>query len=154
MHLKSTKMNKIKLEYICEYYANGQLVYEVYRLNGKLHNPNGPAYRSWHENGQLEYEEYRLNGKLHNPNGPAVRGWHENGQLWYERYWLNGKRHNPNGPALRSWHENGELRYEEYYLNGKELTKEQFEDKMNKPSCADRIVVIDGVEYKLTPVEK
>jgi antitoxin component YwqK of YwqJK toxin-antitoxin module len=91
-------MNKIKLEYICEYY----------------------------ENGQLRYEEYYLNDKRHNPNGPAYRRWYENGQLWYEGY----------------------------YLNGKELTKEQFEDKMNKPSCADRIVVIDGVEYKLTPLEK
>jgi antitoxin component YwqK of YwqJK toxin-antitoxin module len=91
-------MNKIKLEYICEYY----------------------------ENGQLRYEEYYLNDKRHNPNGPAYRRWYENGQLWYEGY----------------------------YLNGKELTKEQFEDKMNKPSCSGRTVVIDGVEYKLTPLEK
>jgi antitoxin component YwqK of YwqJK toxin-antitoxin module len=119
-------MNKIKLEYICEYYANGQ----------------------------LRYEEYWLNDELHNPNGPAYRGWHENGQLARESYWLNDKLHNPNGPALRGWYENGQLAYEQYYLNGEELTKEQFEAKMNKPSCADRIVVIDGVEYKLTPVEK
>jgi antitoxin component YwqK of YwqJK toxin-antitoxin module len=117
-------MNKIKLEYICEYYANGQLAYERYWLNGKRHNPNAPAVRGWHENGQLWYEAYYLNGKRHNPNAPAVRGWHENGQLWYEQYWLNSE----------------------------ELTKEQFEAKMNKSSCADRIVVIDGVEYKLVPV--
>jgi antitoxin component YwqK of YwqJK toxin-antitoxin module len=147
-------MNKIKLEYICEYYANGQLAYEEYRLNGKLHNPNGPAVRGWHENGQLWYEEYRLNGKFHNPNGPAYRRWYENGQLRHEAYYLNDKCYNLNGPALRAWHDNGQLWYEQYYLNGEELTKEQFEAKMNKPSCTGRTVVIDGVEYKLTPVEK
>lgn len=119
-------MNKIKLDYICEYHDNGQLFYEEYRLNGKRHNPNDPAYRSWYDNGQLSLESY----------------------------WLNGERHNPNGPARRSWYENGQLDFEEYFLNDKYFTKEQFESKMNKSSCADRIVTIDGVEYKLTPVEK
>jgi len=91
-------MNKIKLDYVCEYYKNGQLSFESYWLNGECHNPNGPAYRCWHDNGKLHFESY----------------------------WLNG----------------------EY------LAKKQFEAKMNKPSCADRIVVIDGVEYKLVPTQK
>jgi antitoxin component YwqK of YwqJK toxin-antitoxin module len=147
-------MNKIKLDYICEYYKNGQLAYEEYYLNDKRHNPNGPACRRWYDNGQLVYEVYYLNGKLHNPNGPACRRWYENGQLDREEYCLNNKRHNPNGPAYRRWYENGQLACEEYCLNDEELTKEQFEAKMNKPSCADRIVVIDGVEYKLVPTQK
>ena len=65
---------------------------EYYCLNGRLHNPNGPAYRSWYENGQLACEQYVLNGRLHNPNGPAYRSWYDNGQLWCEHYYLNGER--------------------------------------------------------------
>ena len=51
------------LEVKREYCDNGQLESESYWLNGKLHNTEGPAYRTFYENGQVEYEEYWLNGK-------------------------------------------------------------------------------------------
>ena len=57
-------MKTEKLEVIREYFDNGQWLYsEQYYLDGKLHNPHGPAIRSWYENGQLESETYFLNGK-------------------------------------------------------------------------------------------
>ena len=77
-------------------------------------------------------EQYYLNGKFHNPNGPAYRSWYENGQLYLEEYHLNDQRHNPNGPACRGWYDNGKLWREEYRLNGKLLTKDQFLAKLNK----------------------
>ena len=42
------------------------------------------------DNGQLKCEKYWLNGRYHNPNGPAYRVWYNNGQLGLEEYWLNG----------------------------------------------------------------
>ena len=45
-------MNSIELK--VEQYTNdeGQLVREEYWLNGKLHNPHGPAVRRWNHEGQ------------------------------------------------------------------------------------------------------
>ena len=130
-------------------YENGQLAYEQYRLNGNLHNPNGPAFRSWYDNGQLKSEEYHINGNLHNPNGPAIRYWYKDGQLQYESYRLNGKIHNPNGPAYREWYENGQLASEEYWLNGEKLTKEQFEKRKNSCDCEGKVIEIEGKKYEL-----
>jgi len=115
-------MRTVKGEYIVEYYDNGNIRNEQYRLNGELHNKNGIALKSWHENGNICREEYRLNGKLHNPNGIAYKSWFENGNIWAE----------------------------EYYINGKKLSKEQFDNRNN--SCNNKIVEIDGKKYKLKEI--
>ena len=105
-------------------------------------------WKYWN-NGQLQSEQYYLNGNLHNPHGPAFRSWYENGQLASEEYRLNGKRHNPNGPAFRSWYENGQLQYEQYRLNGEKLTKEQFENRNQTCDCDGKVIEIDGKKYEL-----
>ena len=105
----------------------------------------------YYDDGKLYSEKYRVDRKLHNPEGPAFRCWHSNGQLWYEIYYLNGQGHNPEGPAYRKWYANGQLTCETYWINGKKLTKEQFESR-NKPSCNDKVVEIDGKKYKLTAI--
>lgn len=46
--------------------------------------------REHHENGQLRGEYYYLNGKLHNPHGPAIRAWRRNVTTPVEYYFLNG----------------------------------------------------------------
>ena len=40
-------METIKAEVTWEYYNNGQIRYETYWIESKLHNPNGPAIRGW-----------------------------------------------------------------------------------------------------------
>ena len=97
--------------------------------------------QTFYNDGQIEREEYRLNGELHNPNGPASRTWYENGEIKCEEYWLNGKLHDPNGPAYRSWYENGQIRCEEYWLNGVEFAKSEWEKKVNPtPSFNGKII--------------
>ena len=73
------------------YYANGQINYEEYWVNGYLHREDGPAFTHWHDNGQIRREEYWVNGNLRRDDGPAITIWYENGQIHREEFWLNGK---------------------------------------------------------------
>ena len=75
-----------------EHYENGQIKsLVILDGDGKLHNPDGPAYQHWYENGQEERRVYYLHGKLHKPDGPAYQSWHENGQERYKLYYLHDK---------------------------------------------------------------
>ena len=57
-------MKTVKAEVTWTYYKNGQLMSEEYCIDGKQHNENGPAYKSWDdENGQLMSEAYCIDGK-------------------------------------------------------------------------------------------
>jgi hypothetical protein len=57
-----------------------------WRLNGKLHREDGPAFE--HING---LKQWRLNGKLHRIDGPAVifsdgyKGWYLNGKKYFSK---------------------------------------------------------------------
>ncbi len=53
---------------------------KTWRLNGELHNLNGPA-RVW-EDGS---EEYWINGDFHRIDGPAILACDG-----YKEYWING----------------------------------------------------------------
>ena len=70
--VKGTRMRDVKMKWhidltklvihdklVCK---KTRWVEEYYTINGEYHNPNGPAYRSWHINGQLCSEQYYLNG--------------------------------------------------------------------------------------------
>ena len=82
-----------------------------WRLNGELHNENGPAIiRS--DGSKYWY----INGKLHNKNGPAII------DIGGSKYWyINGERHNENGQAIME--ANGNKRW---FINDKEYTEEKF----------------------------
>ena len=56
-------MREVKLQVNQQFYDNGQIYFEEYRLNGKPHNENGPAARSWWKNGKIRHEQYWINGK-------------------------------------------------------------------------------------------
>ena len=88
---------------------------------------NKPIIKEYlYDTGQLWCKEYWINGKLHNPNGPAIELYYDNGQLNNKSYYLNGKRHNPNGPAYEHYFNNGELEHKAYYINNKELCYKEF----------------------------
>ena len=75
-------MKTIKLDVELTYWDNGQLEREVYKLNGKLHNPHGPAFRSWDgSHGKLDAEIYSLNGN------ELTKEEFEN----RDKYYVNGK---------------------------------------------------------------
>jgi len=49
-------MKPVELKRTQKYRDNGQVYYEEYFLNSKLHNDNGPAYREYYDNGQVKFE--------------------------------------------------------------------------------------------------
>jgi len=77
-----------------------------YILNGKLHNPDGPAL-------ELGYGSnfYYLNGLLHREDGPAHE-YDDNAKFWY----INGLLHRTDGPAVEAFG------HSLFYLNGTNLT--------------------------------
>jgi hypothetical protein len=107
--------------------------------NGKLYREDGPA---------IEYvdgeKRWFINGDLHREDGPAIEC--ANGNRWW---FLNGKRHREDGPAIE-WPD-GE---KEWYINGVELTKKEFNKRINKnltPSV--KVVEIDGIKYELKKLD-
>ena len=105
-------------------------------MDGKLHRVDGPALTF--PNGD---EYWYLNGGLHRVDGPAIK--HADGR---EECYLNGKRHRADGSAVK--YTDGKV---EYWIEGKRLSKRAFLAR-TKPSCAGKVVEIDGKKYKLTVV--
>jgi len=104
-------------------------------LNGERHREDGPAVEC------ADGSKYWcLNGKRHRTDGPAIEC--ADGS----KYWcLNGKRHRTDGPAIE--YANGS---KSWWLNDKHLTESQWREAVSpKPSCAGKIVEVDGVKYRL-----
>ena len=94
----------------CTTYSNGT---KGWRLNGKLHREDGPAYE--HSDGT---KEWYLNGKYHREEGPAYE--RPDGTKWW---YLNGKFHREDGPAAE--HPDGT---KGWWLNGKKIHPEALVD--------------------------
>ena len=105
--------------------------------NDKVSRLDGPAIE-W-ANGT---REWYLNGQRHRVDGPAIE-WAEGTRIWY----LNGQRHRVDGPAIEC--ANG---HREWWIEGKQLTEQEFLAKTKNNSCTDKIVTIDGVQYRLTAI--
>jgi hypothetical protein len=119
-------------------YSNGS---KFWYLNGELHREDGPAIE--YSNGS---KFWYLNGECHREDGPACK--YNNGdKFWY----LNGERHREDGPAIE-WNNGNKA----WYLNGKYLPEKEWRDETtkrnNSTTCKDKMVVVDGVEYKLVPI--
>jgi hypothetical protein len=91
----------------------------------------------WYKEGTEEF---------HREDGPAVE-YGSGGKSWY----LNGKLHREDGPAVEYSDGN-----KFWYLNGKCLSKKEWKQQIaklsNPTTCEDKIVVVEGVEYKLVPI--
>jgi len=61
-------------------------------------------------------------------------------------YW-NGKRHREDGPAIE--YSDGD---KSWYLNGKKVTEEEHKKLTSKPTCAGKVVEIEGIKYELKEV--
>ena len=78
------------VEHKIERYRNGNKCYELYYLNDKWHNEDGPAFIKYYENGNICYETYCINGTRHRIDGPAVTYYYKNGKIEYEEYYFDG----------------------------------------------------------------
>ena len=123
-----------------------------------LHRENGPAVEA--PDGR---KEWFINGQRHREDGPAFI-W-DAGESWF----LHGVNQRNGGPAnvykdgKKEWMVHGQFHREDgpaveyadgrraWYLYGKLLTEAQFNARIN-PTCIDKTITIDGVNYKLTPV--
>jgi len=61
---------------------------EIWRVNGKIHRENGPAFIDRYKHRILM--EWCINGELHNENGPATMDFDYEGNISHEWY-LNGE---------------------------------------------------------------
>lgn len=105
-------------------------------LGGILHREDGPAITKA-DGTKFWY----LKGKRHREDGPAAE-YADGSKIWF----LDGKRHREDGPAIE--YPDGS---KSFYLNGNHLTEAEFLQR-KQPSCAGKIVEIDGKRYKLTEV--
>ena len=120
------------IKYEVHVYASGT---KSWYLEGKLHRTDGPAVE-WADG----TKEWYLEGKLHRTDGPAFE--YANGS---KEWFFEGKLNRTDGPAIE-W-ANGS---KQWYLEGKQLSEAEFNLRMNpQPSCAGKIVEIDGKKYRL-----
>jgi hypothetical protein len=61
---------------------------EKYKLNGKLHRTDGPAYIEYHDNELVFCQIYCLNNKIHRVDGPARILYDMWGNKTFEEYGL------------------------------------------------------------------
>ena len=99
---------------VTEYGRNGNISAEIfYNEHSEIHREDGPAYILYHYNGNVEYEMYMRNGKMHRDieDGPASIQYDENGKIKSESFVVNGKIFRDNDrPAQIAYHDNGKIR--------------------------------------------
>ena len=110
---------------------------EYRNAKDQLHREDGPAIEC--SNGT---KFWYVNGKYHREDGPAIE-YADGLKFWF----VKGKRHREDGPACE--YANG-VKY--WYVNGKELSEKEFNERNKKTSCAGKVIVIDGKNYKLVEV--
>ena len=84
-------MNEIEIKYN----TNGQLQYEMSKLNGEFHG----IQKKYHDNGKIDKEWNYTNGVQ---NG-IQRGWYENSNLYEIRLEIDGRTHG----IEQKWHRVG-----------------------------------------------
>ncbi len=46
--------------------------------------------QSFYDSGELRWEQWYLDDKLHNEEGPAIIGYGRYGQVWWKQWFLHG----------------------------------------------------------------
>ena len=70
----------------------------------------------------------------------TVRVFNSGTEFWR----LNGELHCAHGPAVL-WPDGDK----EWWLNDRKVTEEEHKKRTSKTSCQGKVVVIDGIEYRL-----
>lgn len=107
-----------------------------YNDNSKLHREDGPAIINYNSNGNILDEIYFINGLEHRSDGPAVIQYytadeHKN-KIKREVYYKNGLCHREDGPAEICYNISGKILISKYFFNSysvgltSEITQEEF----------------------------
>ena len=109
--------------------TNGYGFWYAFDVNGnQIHYKNSTGYESW--------RDYDANGnEIHYKNSTGNESWAD---------------YDANGNLIHCKTSNG---YEFWYdANGNKITKEEFDRIHNPLTCEDKIIEIDGKQYKLTAI--
>jgi len=87
---------------------------------------------------------YNEKNQLHRLNGPAIE-WADGTKEW----WVDDKCHRLDGPAVE-WASG----FKAWWVKGKQMTEEEFNKYIRKPTCEGKIVEVDGVKYRLVKAEE
>jgi len=93
---------------------------------GLVHRIGGPAREGVFANDNICYREWLINGIYHRTDGPARELYYENGVLRCAEWLVNGIYHRTDGPACVEFDSKGNIIKKKYFLMGKELTEEDF----------------------------
>ena len=87
-------------------------------------------------------KSWYVNGKRHREDGPACE--YANGD---KSWFVKGKRHRVDGPAVEWVNQGGKF----WYVNDVQLSEKEFNERNKKP-CTNKVINIDGKNYKLVEV--
>ena len=87
--------------------------------------------------------KWYMNDKLHRVDGPAVE-WANGTRKWY----MNDKLHRVDGPAIEY-----AIGTKQWYIDGVQYTESEFIALTTKDSLNGKVIVIDGVQYRLSRVK-
>lgn len=79
---------------IINHYENGNVAYEKYKKNSKLHRLDGPAMLIYFKSSKIYKELYYKDDVLHRENGAAEIEYNEQGDIINKLYYLNGIKYN------------------------------------------------------------
>lgn len=96
----------------------GDLVSELWYLNGKKHREDGPAVIYYYSNKKIRTEEWWYHGTPHRSDGPAVIKYSPFEELQAERWAVKGLQHREEGPSTISYFEDGKIKFEEWCISG------------------------------------
>ena len=137
-----------------EYYPDGQVKEEWWRLDGHLHREDGPAVIRYYPDGQVKEEEWRLDGHLHREDGPAGIEYYPDGQVKEEWWRLDGWQHREDGPAAIWYYPDGQVRQEEWWLNHKAYSQAEHEARSPATSIDRLDSIAAGDDSRLAELAK
>ena len=76
---------------VTETFAGGKRIRQEWRVNGKYHRVDGPAWIEYIPDGSIWCEQYYIEGKYHREDGPACITRNDDGSIWREAYYIEGK---------------------------------------------------------------
>ena len=97
--------------------ADGTIERKVWRIKGKLHREDGPAWIYYRPDGTVYSEQWYLNGNLHREDGPAGINYRQDGTISSETWYLNGKLHREDEPAMIVYRHDGTIERRVWFLN-------------------------------------
>jgi len=107
---------------IVTYYDDVDQHEESWKVNGELHNDDGPANTQIIYKEELKIVSWYAHGKLHRKNKPAVKVYKLDNkldnELIKEEWHHHGMRHRIDGPAYMLYRNNGENFRSMWFMRG------------------------------------